>query len=250
MCTLGILLGQSPRFPLIVAANRDESRHRATRAPHVWDSHPSWVAGLDEKAGGTWMGVNEHGVFAGITNLWTGHPADSRRASRGNIVTSALKQKTLEGAMQWVRAQDASATNPYILVVADARGRGFWCTTEQRLEIHSLAPGHYAIGNVVPEDPPQGKLAGLTDELRRLSEVREGASPQWRHCLQRALATHSHDRGPRSSVCVHTEGEYGTVSSTILLLDREMAGSHLFYATGPPCENDFEDLSRLMKELS
>ena len=51
-----------------VIANRDEYHERKTTQMHWW-SNKDLLAGKDEQAGGTWLGINKDGRFAAITNL-------------------------------------------------------------------------------------------------------------------------------------------------------------------------------------
>ena len=69
MCTLLILRRPGHKWPLLLAANRDEIISRPWLPPdHHWPDRPHVLAGKDEEAGGTWLGVNEHGVGAAILN--------------------------------------------------------------------------------------------------------------------------------------------------------------------------------------
>src|SRR5206468_4080925 len=81
-------------YPLVVIANRDEQLDRASSPPFVWPvARPgaaTFLAPRDDVAGGTWLGVNDKGVFVGITNRYLG-PKDDTRVSRGAIVKDALE---------------------------------------------------------------------------------------------------------------------------------------------------------------
>ena len=91
MCVIFIALKQSSKFPFIIAANRDEYYERPTAPAAYWSDLPEIIAGRDERAGGTWLGVTESGRFAAITNHYDptgGH--DPKLKSRGDIVSSYL----------------------------------------------------------------------------------------------------------------------------------------------------------------
>ena len=60
MCLAVVALGAHPRYPLVVAANRDEF-HRARRPHRRSGGAEGWFAGRDLEAGGTWLGVTPHG---------------------------------------------------------------------------------------------------------------------------------------------------------------------------------------------
>ncbi|MCC6782813.1 MAG: NRDE family protein, partial [Planctomycetes bacterium] len=69
MCTLVLLRRPGHAWPLLVAANRDEMRERPWRPPaRHWPDRPDVFAGLDELAGGSWLGLNDHGVAAAVLN--------------------------------------------------------------------------------------------------------------------------------------------------------------------------------------
>lgn len=68
MCLIVLAYQVHPRYPLIVAANRDEFRERPAHTAHFWDDAPWILAGRDLHAGGTWMGITREGRFAALTN--------------------------------------------------------------------------------------------------------------------------------------------------------------------------------------
>jgi hypothetical protein len=44
-------------------------------------------------------------------------------------------------------------------------------------------------------------------------------------------------------------GEFGTVSSTLLSLPRKIQQAVYQYASGPPCDSPYEDLSALLRQV-
>lgn len=246
MCTLGLLLGASERFPLMVAANRDESYQRPSTGPELWDSQPRIVAGRDLLAGGTWLGVNEHGILAGLTNLWSDTAADATRRSRGEIVRGLLDARSLDEAQAWCSGKKAGDYNPFLAICADRNARGFWIQSRDALEIHALGPGIYAFGNTPPaeDDPkPGGASRALRDALAGCPDERPESLVA---AFTPVLGQHRGERGPRESVCVHGTSGYGTVSSSIYLLGER---SHCHHAAGAPCEASFVDHSQLLEQL-
>lgn len=89
MCLIVVALGASPRYPLLVAANRDEQHARPTARAAWWSDRPEIFGGRDLTAGGTWLAVDRRGRFAAVTNIRdTGRRAGLR--SRGALVTDFL----------------------------------------------------------------------------------------------------------------------------------------------------------------
>jgi uncharacterized protein with NRDE domain len=99
MCTLVILRRPGHHWPVIVGANRDEMTSRPWRGPgRHWPDRPEVVAGQDLEAGGSWLGVNDHGLVAGVLNRPGAlGPAPGRR-SRGELVLEALDHADADAA--------------------------------------------------------------------------------------------------------------------------------------------------------
>ena len=91
MCTVVVLRRPADSWPLILAANRDEMRDRPWHPPgRHWPDRPEVVAGRDALAGGSWLGLNDQGVVAGVLNRYGSlGPQDGMR-SRGELVLEAL----------------------------------------------------------------------------------------------------------------------------------------------------------------
>jgi hypothetical protein len=111
---------------LLLAANRDELKGRPWRAPaRHWPDRPDVIAGLDVRAGGSWLGVNDDGVIAAVLNrVGTLGPAIGKR-SRGELVLEALDHADAAAAAAALVDLDPDAYRPFNLLVADARD-AFW----------------------------------------------------------------------------------------------------------------------------
>src|SRR5512145_2646238 len=120
MCTLAIALQADRRWPLVVAANRDERLHRAAEGWRLRDGQDGlrYAAPGDLVAGGTWIGLSARGVFAGLTNFHAplGWYPDPARRSRGEIVGLALGHPTATAARAALATVDAARFNPFHLV--------------------------------------------------------------------------------------------------------------------------------------
>jgi len=91
MCLILFAWQAHPRYPLIVAANREEFHQRPTAAAGFWPEHPDLLAGRDLQAGGTWLGVTRSGRFAAITNYREPlAPEPPSGHSRGHLVRDFL----------------------------------------------------------------------------------------------------------------------------------------------------------------
>lgn len=159
MCLAVIAWQSHPDYPLVVAANRDEFYARPTRPAAWWGQAVSLLAGRDEEAGGTWLGVNRQGRFAMLTNVRAPSERNPHAPTRGALVVSALQSG--ESTTTWMQnlAARSHAFNGFNLVVGDALatpGR------EPELHYHSnrlaetprrLAPGIYGLSNAFLDTP-------------------------------------------------------------------------------------------------
>ncbi|MEL6342804.1 MAG: NRDE family protein [Myxococcota bacterium] len=247
MCTLAVCLKTRPEFPLIVAANRDEALSRPARPPLLWtpDDAPPFVAGRDERGGGSWMGINAAGVFVGLTNLWWTDFTRPRPRSRGQLVVDLLAAKDLDDAQQLLASQPVEEMGPFNVVCATTTGEGFVAASADDLKITRLPPGVHVISNVLPMQP-WAKTARVAKALQAAIEAPQGRLPNALACT---LTPHTAGGSPSESVCVHTDRDYGTVSSAILLSPMEPRAGVLRYADRAPCLAPYVDCSALLSQL-
>lgn len=234
MCTLILAIGVSGAPGLYAIANRDEALDRPAEGPdlHV-RNEMTILAPRDVRGGGTWLGLNATGVFAGITNRYR-LPTKPHHKSRGQIVFRALECDTAQRAADAIGALEPNEYNGFHLVVAEP-GCGFvvWsdATTIRR---RTLSPGYHVFTERSFGAAPSPRLENLT---RRLSDL--GAwSPQHRKRLRRWMREHD-DEAPLESTCVHlADTNYGTRSSTEIEVDEQWRFAH---ASGPPCSTTYVD---------
>jgi hypothetical protein len=126
MCTLVLLRRPGHRWPIIVAANRDEMVDRPALPPaRHWPDRPEVVAGQDMLAGGSWFGINDFGVVAGILNRTGSLGPDAVRRSRGELALEALDHADAAAAAEALAAIDPAAYRTFNLVIADNRD-AYW----------------------------------------------------------------------------------------------------------------------------
>lgn len=92
MCLINFQLHTHPHYPLIVAANRDESYDRPTAPAAFWEDEPNILAGRDLLQFGTWLGITKQGRFAALTNYRDPAHMEPGKVSRGAIVRDYLTQ--------------------------------------------------------------------------------------------------------------------------------------------------------------
>jgi uncharacterized protein with NRDE domain len=232
VCFVLALLGLRADCPLIVAANRDEARARPSRPPFRWPREAIW-AGRDDLAGGTWLGVNDRGVVAAVTNRREPAPSELDRPdpsppSRGRLCLALLDHPSAAAA---ARALPAELTerryNPFNLLCADPYGG--WAAT-WRGDVRRLSPGRHLITNRGEIDEPDLAVAVRADQ--RLAAI-DLAAPLDE--LLRGLGALCADTAGPDPIC-RLGGERGTVSSSLIAVGADGRLAAYWHADGPPAE--------------
>lgn len=247
MCTLIVLDRVVPEFPLIAASNRDEYLSRPAAPPariEPGDEEGArFIAPRDLEAGGSWMGVNDHGLFVGLTNRPSEAKAPGRR-SRGMLVLDALRHEGAGQARTEASGLEPGAYNPFNLYFADGRESFVVEYGERGPRTRVLEPGLHVLCNRDLDDRGVPKIDRIHKTLRDL----DLAAPigELFRALGLVLASHEADAPPLDRVCVHTSG-YGTRSSSIVALGKDRW--RYWYADGPPCETRYQNLTALLDSL-
>ena len=245
VCTIAAAVQGFPGFPLVVAANRDEVLDRPATPPFRWPGDVPFLAPRDDLAGGTWMGLNARGLFVGIANRFRS-PRDRTRASRGHIVTRALAMPDVDALHRDLSAIDPRKFNAFHLFYADASGAAgvTWSDGEQLVQ-QRLGPGVH----VVTERSFGADAVDRAETIvHRWPAPLADGSPDV-PALQAMLSRHD-ERDPLGTICIHLpQFNFGTRSSAILLLARDLAGSRFWWAEGSPCQNPYVERSELVRAL-
>jgi uncharacterized protein with NRDE domain len=252
VCLLVVAFGVVPDTPLLIGANRDELLARPTTllAP-LAQAGPRVLGGRDDVSGGTWLAVNEHGVFAALTNQPLGDAKDPLKRSRGELPLVLASQPTATAAVDLLlgnyRPEDY---NGCWLLVGDRDTLSFVDFTGLvEPEAVALARGLYVLENKAL-GAPSPKVDRVVELLDGLAGDVEEASL----ALAKALADHrvpapdptaagSPDAPRVVPSCVHLD-EYGTRSSCMVRIGQARDGlPELKVADGPPCTATFVDVS-------
>lgn len=241
MCILIVLRGRNAEHPLVVAGNRDERTDRPASPPGLWVGEARRVLSpRDRRAGGTWLGVNDRGVVAGLTNV-AGSPPVPEAPSRGHLVHLALDAADVEAGVAAVaRRVEEAAHAAFQLVVADARATVVLRHVGGRLQRIEWADSVLVVTNEhgPGELAPRGLVAAQAPALpldRRLD----------------ALAHLLRDRGGdgHHAICKRGFG-YGTVSSSLLAVPRDPARGLVWrYSAGAPDELPYKEYGNLGRRL-
>jgi uncharacterized protein with NRDE domain len=239
MCTLLVAHRTWSGLPFLVAANRDEQLDRSSSPPRLWADRPvPLIAPVDEVGRGTWLGLNAHGVFVGITNRFGTQPPRRDRRSRGLLVLDALEEADARSAARRAAAHDASVHNRFNLLAVDRRGVYLVVNDGEHIRRIQLATGLHVLTErsrvEVTEPNPREKLIAS-----RMKEHLESGVPTERD-LAGLLSIHAQD--PFDGTCVHAGTfDYGTRSSSLIW--RYKDSIRFLHAEGPPCQTPYRDYS-------
>lgn len=260
MCTLALYFSHFESYPLMVAANRDEFYSRPSVPPQVLSQSPLVFGGKDLVAGGTWLGVNQHGLLAGILNRRS-DGADDRagKRSRGLLCLDILKSSNPTEAIALLRRESSRAYLPFNLLIANREKAFVAYNEDEKIETISLDPGIHVISNTAVFDPRTEKMnlayslfldaatrlrnagGAFTEKSPLPDHPGKRGHPPWLEFLHEALSTHGPEHGandPRDAICVHAD-QYGTVSSSIIFYSGEEKQFHYYHAPGAPCRSEF-----------
>ena len=253
MCTLALYFQVFPDYPLVVAANRDESLNRPSAPPLLLQETPWIFGGKDLLAGGTWLGVNQSGLVAGLLNRHTPEPPDSYRRSRGLLCLDALGSTTAHAAVRFVQAEPAARYNPFNLLVADANDAYVVHTVADTGHVQKLEPGVHLLTNLNLNDPQCPRIAKSFQHFQQVQQMMMGQLTDISfslstlfHRLHALLSDHATPLDPRSTdprngLCIHLDG-YGTCSSSLLAYSASQRHYIYQFAPGPPCQNTYTDV--------
>jgi uncharacterized protein with NRDE domain len=280
MCTIITLFQAHPAFPLVIAANRDERYARPSSGPALLDQPRAVVAGRDLNFGGSWFGINAHGVAVAVADQGLagerggngrrargagrdGRPASSAQAesqslsplphapdqrSRGLLVLDALGSASVGAVSELLAGIAPAHYNPFTLLHADTTAASIGHHTDGPVKLRALAPGVDVMVSAIGADHAVWRTEYV---LGALDAARLGALDAAGLCetLQTVLRHHAPEGGRDDAICRHRE-DSGTVSSFVALLTPTLAASQLHCALGAPCRTPYTNHSHLLRELA
>ncbi len=226
MCLILAAWQAHPRYPLVIAANRDEFFRRPAASARWWSEQPGLLAGQDLEAGGTWLGVSADGRFAALTNFRDPSSHRAGTPSRGQLVAGFLASgSTVDEALGDLQHR-SDAYNGFNLMLYDGERFGIYESVAR--SGRTLAPGVYGLSNHLLDtswpkvDRAKSRLSRalhhLPDEHALIQLLRDdrpaadealpqtGVSLEWERLL--------------SSAFIRANG-YGTRCSTIVLVGHD-----------------------------
>jgi hypothetical protein len=262
MCTITWLDDPDGGYALLF--NRDERRSRGAAAPPTvaaCDGVP-YLAPTDRDAGGTWLGVNAHGVTVGLLNHYVAdaaRTADAARVSadaprwadtrapealwpsRGQLVRRLMACATVDDVVHRLAdAETAAAFRPFEVLTLDTGGGRVRATWDGRSLAIARAPvvrppissSGFATAEVLAVRAATYDVLVGPDPAAARPDVGDRLDGPARLArLEAFQRSHVPERGG-FSVCMHRP-EAHTVSLTMLGVEREQVWMR--YGPGPAC---------------
>ena len=232
MCLIAFGWQPTPRWRLVLAANRDEFHGRPTAPLAFWEEAPELLAGRDLTAQGTWLGLSRRGRLAAVTNVRLPGLLSSGLRSRGALPSDFLRAEA--SPADWLSAQAASLSDygPCNLLLVDATS-ACYASNQPGIAAQTLTAGVYGLSNAAL-DSPWPKTLELKSALHQWLAADQASATER---LFEALANQSQPPDaelPDTGVGLARERlvapafirgrEYGTRCSTLVLIDADGAG--------------------------
>lgn len=233
MCLIVFASDYHPLYRLVLAANRDEYFSRPTAPAAFWEDAPQVLAGRDLLAGGTWLGVTRERRLAAVTYYREPSEPVHQLPSRGMLAADFLKGTMPLQEYREQLQREGEKYGGFNLLFGDDSGLYYHSNRRKsyRGKIYSswVAPGIHGLSNGLL-DTGWPKLVAAWKRLGQL--LQEGAAPH-PDALFALLANRRPypDRQlPDTGFGIERErtlspiyiagGDYGTRSSTVILIGR------------------------------
>ncbi|HMO15000.1 MAG TPA: NRDE family protein [Pirellulaceae bacterium] len=243
MSLLAILYRLVPDSPILVASNREECFDRKCPSPAIQSGKPRILASVDTSTGGTYLGVNQLGMFcSAIPRRKPVDPVSPK--SRGGLCREMLKvssaRQAVDLALESLHSGQYRGVN---YVVADAES-GWVIHAGNEVNVVELEDGLSIISTNDVDDPRDERVS----LARRLLTLQMLDSP----IKFLAVASKVFSRPPmdsnRPSMVIRNR-DYGTVSSTLIALGKKPRDAIYQYANGAPDLVKYEDYSPMLRDI-
>ena len=230
MCLVFIAYRLERSTPVLIGANREESRSRPTTSPVCCRSGPlrCLLAGADHGPDGrfpemgTWLGVNEAGMAVEVTNRSDGELAwEDQTRSRGLLAVAMLGCDRPELAARMARAELASGGFGGCNYLIAGRGAAYVVQAPGagRVAVLELPPGIHAMTNLDLDDAGDPRIRFVAGHL----DPADFPASAGRIC--------------RDARIIIAGGDRGTISSSLVRIGEPIELQHI---RGDPRGRDYE----------
>eukprot|EP00934_Nitzschia_sp_Nitz4_P001858 Nitzschia sp. Nitz4//scaffold47_size129522//46540//47334//NITZ4_003547-RA/size129522-processed-gene-0.39-mRNA-1//-1//CDS//3329552788//1858//frame0 len=235
MCFVLLALNQHPKYPFLLASNRDEFWKRPALPLHEWDS--GVVAGKDLPSTGTWLAIRQT-RFAIVTNVRQGPRDPHAERSRGMLVRDLVESD--RPILECLEKTDLTQYAGLNILAGHVDGPVYYRSNRNnKEEIIQLEPGIHALSNASLNTPWPKAVSGKK-QLESIvdSSTKQDVAPSTLidsvldllHDASKPHDDHLPDTGidmdlerSLSSIFIPylADWDYGTRCSTVLVLDQD-----------------------------
>ena len=215
----------------LLLSNRDERRSRQPAlGPRIHETRGvKYVAPIDGDFGGSWIGVNEHGLTLCLLNRYGDAQMDGSREyiSRGLLLIELLDCLGIDQLTERVNAFNLRRFRPFNLLAIPPAAKSVlmeWNGQEYSVNLNA--------DHLVPLSSTSLSEPNIAVERRRQFEALAAGRNFDADALDLYHRSHLPTRGAYS-VCMHREGAATVSLSKILVTTDEVVFK---YESGPPCE--------------
>lgn len=243
MSLVAIVYHLVPEAPILIAANREERYDRPIATPSIQSGKPRILASMDQDTSGTYLGVNQNGMFVGAVKRRKFSPPyapRSRSALCRELLRARSARQAVDLALEELHTGQYDGVN---YIIADGEC-GWVVHAGNDIDVVELEQGLSIVGNRDVNDM-QDERANMA---RRLLTLQMLDSP----VKFLAVASKVFARAPgapgRPSMVVKGD-EQGTVSSTLISLGKKPRDAIYQYSNGSPDKTKFEDYSPMLRDI-
>lgn len=220
-------IGVHPTYKLILASNRDEYYSRSSSPAAFWKDRPDILAGKDQKADGTWLGITRTGRLGALTNFRDPSSLREDAPSRGDLVDRFLRDTV--SPLEYIKSliPEAEDYNGFNLIVGE-KDLFYWYSNRAK-GFRRLTAGIYGLSNSLLDTPWPKVIRGKRAVEKVLAEKGDPAPGAFFKILSDRRVPDDKQL-PDTGVGIEWERtlaplfimspNYGTRASTVLLVDK------------------------------
>lgn len=205
---------------------------------------------MDAAAGGSWFGINDHGVIAAVMNRSRSlGPAVGKR-TRGELVLEALDHAEASAAARALADIDAQAYRPFNLFIGDPVS-AFWLRHrggggDERVDVLEVPPGVHMLTVAELDDVHTTRIRLYLPRFRSAPAPEPGAGnwSAWQALLSERA--HSDLGGPHAATNLEMPNGFGTICSQLVAIPRYPSREQrpvFLFAGGPPDKARFQPVA-------
>jgi len=223
MCTLVICRRPGEKWPVLIAANRDEKLNRPWLPPaRHWPDRSDVYGGKDLLKGGTWLAINDFGVVAAVLNREGSLGPKEGLRTRGELPLEALDHADADTAVEMLSDIQKGSFRSFNLVVADNES-AYWLKSDSiagngRVEVFEIPRGFSMITSADLNDSGSPRIKRFLPyfERAKLPDIESGDWNSWKMLLMDS--NYDPKQGADSAMFIKNNSGFGTVSSALIAL--------------------------------